>query len=263
MKNQFDLDIYLVIGLTKESRHWSADFLQEIKDRLSPKGLHFIELPGAGQFNQVKSPANIGKIVDEARSQLMFHSERKRLVVAISLGGMVAWEWVTRYPNDFHGLVMINSSLAGISPLFKRLRPGALGEFFKIALAPRGEKKEKLVLNLCSNHENNSKKILPYWTELSLEASMSFPNVLNQLFAAMRFRPTKRPVLPMLVIASKHDKLAHYSCSEQIAGLVKAKFILCEDEKVGHAFHVDAPQFLVKQIEDWVGQSFYPSTKEK
>ena len=255
MKNQQELDIYLLIGLTKETRHWSEDFLKAIKEQLHPKEIHLVELPGAGKLLHKKSPATISKIVDEARSHVSFHPERKRLVVAISMGGMVAWEWVTRYPNDFEGMVMINSSLAGVSPTFKRLQPKALVDFFKIAATPKGEVKEKLVLDLCSNHPENSKKIHPHWTKLSLEANMPLPNVLNQLLAAMKFRPKKIPHIPLLVVAAKHDRLAHYSCSEQIANLTKSKFVLCEDKTVGHAFHVDAPEFLVTEIKTWLSEN--------
>lgn len=252
MNQEKPLDIYLVIGLTKESRHWSQDFLNELKKELNPKEIHLVDLPGSGKFHSKRSPASVAKIVEEARSHQTFNHDRKRLVVAISLGGMVAWEWVTRYPNDFDGMVMINSSLAGVSPTFKRLQPKALVDFFKIAATPKGEVKEKLVLDLCSNNTENAKKIHPHWTQLSLEANMHFPNVLNQLLAGMRFRPKKIPSLPLLVVAARHDRLAHYSCSESIAHLTKAKFVLCEDKSVGHAFHVDGPEFLVKEIKEWL-----------
>jgi pimeloyl-ACP methyl ester carboxylesterase len=252
MKQEQSLDIYLVIGLTKESRHWSQDFISELKQVLNPKEIHLVDLPGSGKFLSQKSPTSVAKIVDMARSHQTFNHERKRLIVAISLGGMVAWEWVTRYPNDFDAMVMINSSLAGISPTFKRLQPKALIDFFRIAAAPKGTVKEKLILDLCSNHTQNASKIHPHWTQLSLEANMHFPNVLSQLLAGMRFRPKKIPSLPLLVVAAKHDRLAHYSCSETIANLSKAKFVLCEDQSVGHAFHVDGPEFLVKEIKEWL-----------
>jgi pimeloyl-ACP methyl ester carboxylesterase len=246
-----NLDIYLVIGLTKEARHWSDDFLQEIKRELNPVEIHLVDLPGSGKLLHKASPLSISKIVDTARSTQTFHLERKRLVVAISLGGMVAWDWVSRYPQDFHGMVMINSSLAGVSPLFKRLQPRGLMDFLRIATTPQGEKKEKLILGLCSNHPERSRKILPRWVELGFEAPMSFRNILHQFLSAAKFRPTKKPQIPLLVIAAKHDRLAHFSCSQDTAKLAQAKLVICEDPSVGHAFHVDAPEFLVKTIKAW------------
>jgi pimeloyl-ACP methyl ester carboxylesterase len=252
MNQNVPLDIYLVIGLTKESRHWSADFLDQLKKELNPAAIHLVDLPGAGKFHSHKSPRTVAEIVDEARSHQAFHPERRRLIVAISLGGMVAWEWVSRYPKDFDGMVMINSSLAGVSSTFKRVQPKAILDFFCIAATPKGGRKEKLILDLCSNHQENAQKIHPVWTKLSLEANMRFPNVLSQLIAGMRFRPKQVPSIPMLVVAARHDRLAHYSCSEKIAQISKARFVLCEDKNVGHAFHLDGPEFLVREIKEWL-----------
>lgn len=245
------LDIYLVIGLTKEARHWSQDFLDEIKRELNPHQIHLVDLPGSGKLLHKPSPASMAKIVDTARAEQVFHADRKRIVIAISLGGMVAWNWVTRYPQDFHGMVMINSSLAGVSPIFKRLQPRGLMDFLRIATTPQGEKKEQLILKLCSNHAERSKKILPRWTELGLEAPMSFRNILHQFLSAAKFRPKHIPKIPLLVIVAKHDRLAHYSCSGDTAKLAQAKLVIHDDPQVGHAFHVDAPEFLVKTIKEW------------
>jgi pimeloyl-ACP methyl ester carboxylesterase len=245
------LDIYLIIGLTKESRHWSEDFLAELKKSLGPIEIHLVDLPGAGKHLEIKSPRSISGIVDKARSHQIFNPKRKRLVIAISLGGMVAWDWVTRYPDDFHGFVMINSSLAGVSPVFKRLMPKALYGFIQIALAPKGEKKEKAILKLCSNRPDLSEKILPRWSEIGREANMRLSNVINQLLAAMKFKPGQLPVLPMLVVAAQKDRLAYYKCSQDIAHLTSAKFVLCTDPTVGHAFHVDGPEFLAHEIKTW------------
>ncbi len=250
MKN--NLDVYLVIGLTKEARHWSQDFLNEIHRELSPKEIHLVDLPGSGKLLHKPSPASMEKIVDRARAEQVFHPDRKRVVIAISLGGMVAWNWVTRYPQDFHGMVMINSSLAGVSPIFKRLQPKGLVDFLRIAITPQGEKKERLILELCSNHSLRAEQILPRWTELGQEAPMSLRNILHQIFSAAKFRPKNIPSIPLLVIAAKHDRLAHYSCSGDTAKLAQAKLVINDDPQVGHAFHVDAPEFLVKAIKEWL-----------
>lgn len=246
------LDVYLVIGLTKESRHWSEDFIQALKKELNPAEIHLVDLPGSGKLLEQKSPTTMAGIVEEARSHQRFHPDRQRLVIAISLGGMVAWEWCCRHPEDFQYLVMINSSLAGVSPMFKRLQPSALLDFFKIAATKNGEAKEKRILDLCSNHQGNAQKIHPHWTKLGLEASMKLPNVLRQLMAAARFRPKFVPKVPLLVLAAKHDRLAHYTCSVNISQLAQARFVLCEKPDVGHAFHVDDPEFLVREIKQWL-----------
>jgi pimeloyl-ACP methyl ester carboxylesterase len=112
-------------------------------------------------------------------------------------------------------------------------------------------KKEQLILDLCSNHAENSAKIHPHWTKIGIESDMKLPNVLRQLVAGMRFKPKMIPKTPLLVIASAHDRLAHFSCSKDIAGFANAEMILCEDPTVGHAFHVDGPEFLAREIAQW------------
>jgi pimeloyl-ACP methyl ester carboxylesterase len=255
MQTNKDLDVYLIIGLTKESRHWSKDFIDEIKKVINPKEIVFVDLPGSGKYLKDKSPTNISDIVDFSRAKQTFNPNRSRMVIAISLGGMVAWNWVTRYPDDFQSFVMINSSMSGVSSVFKRVQPSAAIDFFKIAATKNGAEKEQLVLDLCSNNPENAKKILPSWTKLGVESSMHFSNILRQLIAGMNFKAKLVPKIPMLIIAAKHDRLAHYSCSQDIAKLVNAKFILCTDLLVGHAFHVDAPEYLVSEIKTWQEQS--------
>ncbi len=246
-----EFDIYLLFGLTKESRHWSPQFLQGLEDHLGPQKIHLLDLPGAGIHLDKKSPFKISDIVDATRDLTEFHPERKRLLVAISMGGMVAWDWTCRYPDDFHGLVMINSSLAGLSSYQKRLQPRAMLHFLKIALSPKGIKKEKAILELCSNQPELREKTLPAWTEIGENTTMSLPNSLAQLVAAARFKAQTAPQVRSLIIASKSDRLAHYTCSEDIAQFAKAPLVLAEEEAIGHAFHLDGAEFLVSAIRKW------------
>jgi pimeloyl-[acyl-carrier protein] methyl ester esterase len=253
------LDVYLVIGLTKESRHWSDEFVTALKEKLNPNSIQLVDLPGSGKLIKHKSPTSMKKIVEHARSQLTFHPNHQRLVVSISLGGMLAWSWVHEHPEDFTHLVMINSSLGSLSPVWKRVQPVGMLNFFKIAAAKNGHQKEKLILDLCSNNRKNAEKILPRWIKLGEEASMSLANTIRQVVAGAGFMPKSAPKIPMLVIAAKHDRLAHFSCSEAIADhaskFTEVKMVLSDDPEVGHAFHVDAPDYLSDTIQSWVTDS--------
>jgi len=246
------LDLYLIIGLTKESRHWSKDFLQALEVKLKPNSVQLIDLPGSGKFLHKPSPHKMEMIVNEARSQLTFNPKNKRVVIAISLGGMSAWSWVTQYPDDFTHLVMINSSLAKLSPMWKRVQPKAIFKFFGIAAASKGHKKEKKILDLCANNKTNAEKILNDWAKIGEEAGMSLQNTLRQIIAGMLFSPKVKPKLPLLVIAAKNDQLAHFSCSEAIANHSAAELVIVNDPSIGHAFHVDAPELLADTIGDWL-----------
>lgn len=250
------LDLYLIIGLTKESRHWSKEFLGALQVQLQPNSIQLIDLPGSGKFLDQKSPTSMKEIVREARKQVTFNPENKRMMIAISLGGMSAWEWVTEYPEDFTHFVMINSSLSGLSPIWKRVQPKAMLQFLKIASASKGKEKERHIVDLCVHNPVKKDYIYPTWVQLGEQATMSLENSFYQVLAGMKFKPVKSPKIPMLVIAARHDKLAHYTCSEAIAAhagkVTEVKFVMNEDPLVGHGFHVDGPEFLVEQIRAWV-----------
>jgi len=47
----------------------------------------------------------------------------------VSLGGMVAAHWSSKYPEDFKKVVLINSSMSGLSPLRHRALPKNYSEF--------------------------------------------------------------------------------------------------------------------------------------
>lgn len=246
------LDLYLVIGLTKESRHWSEEFIEELKTKLKPNSIQLVDLPGSGKLHHEKSPLSMEEIVDRARSQFTFHPGHQRIVIAISLGGMSAWSWVTRHPDDFTHMVMINSSLGNLSPFWKRVQPKAIFQFFRIAPTKRPTKKEKLILDLCSNDPAKAEKVYPKWVKIGEEANMTLLNTVRQIIAASRFNPKLKPKIPLLVVASKHDRLAHFSCSEAIAEHAKAKLVLTDRPEVGHAFHVDGPELLADSIQSWL-----------
>ncbi len=249
------LDLYLVIGLTKESRHWSPEFLDALKSKLNPNSIQMIDLPGSGKLLKQSSPKKMEEIVNQARSQVVFNHKHQRVMIAISLGGMSAWSWTTQYPDDFTHLVLINSSLGKLSPVWKRVQPKAMLQFFKIAAASKGAKKESKVLELSANNRKNADRIYPSWVKIGEEATMSLGNILSQLVAGMKFKPVHTPKIPMLVIAAKHDKLAHFSCSEQIvkhaSKTTSVKHVLHDDPNVGHGFHVDAPEILADEIAKW------------
>jgi pimeloyl-ACP methyl ester carboxylesterase len=256
MISRYDLkmktDVYLLIGLTKESRHWSEEFIHALKEKLNPNSIQFVDLPGSGRFLNSSSPLKMEDIVTESRTQLKFYPGHRRVVISMSLGGMSAWSWSVLYPDDFTHMVMINSSLGGLSPFWKRVQPAAMIQFFKIAGTKRGSKKEQRILGLCSNHEEKSRKIHPSWTLIGEEANMSLLNSIRQIIAGIRFRPKAAPQIPLLVVASKHDRLAHFSCSQAIAQYAKAELILTDEPSIGHAFHVDGPDLLAETIGKWL-----------
>jgi pimeloyl-[acyl-carrier protein] methyl ester esterase len=245
--------IFLIIGLTKESAHWDDHFVQSLKDKFQTDDVIGIDLPGAGAFLDKKSPLSMEGVVKETRAnyQKYLDGSTHNILVSISLGGMVATEWLKHYPSDFEKFVIVNSSFRGFSPVHKRVQPWAMKKFFKVFLAGSEDEREHHVIDLCTNNSDVYDYTKEKWVKLAKERPMAKVNMVRQLIAATRYSPDHKPEIPTLIIAARHDKLAHFSCSEKLQEKWQKDFHIIEDEKVGHGVHIDAPQELAKVIHDW------------
>lgn len=271
------LDLYLLIGLSKEGGHWNPEFVSEIQKRLNPRSITRLDLPGSGNWREhpegrrhpwsIPESARIMRALYSPLLEAQKAGDSKRILIAISLGGMVGLEWIRQFPQDFDGLVIINSSMRGISKLPKRIQPQAMARFFQIFLTPSPERKERLVLDLCSNHPERSEKIHPQWVQIAKERPMHWSNLIRQTVAGARFQIAEFPNIPRLILASKGDRLAHYECSVQLHEVWSAvhpnssagKLRVIDEPHVGHAFHIDDPGRLTLEIQQWIEtQSWHP-----
>jgi len=247
--------IFLIIGLTKESAHWDDSFVQKLKDLYQTDEVIALDLPGAGKYLDLASPLTMKGIVSMTRDhyqEYFAESERyENLLVAISLGGMVATEWLKSYPLDFSKFVIINSSFKGLSPVYKRVQPKAILEFFKIFGTVDNGKREDLVIKLCGNNSKNYEAIHKKWTRIANERPMAKLNMVRQTIAGARFNPDYKPEIPTLIIAARHDRLAHHSCSENLQKVWNGDFHMIEEVHIGHGVHIDAPIELAQIIYEW------------
>jgi pimeloyl-ACP methyl ester carboxylesterase len=248
--------LFLLIGLTKESAHWDDHFVNELKKQFQTEDVVAIDLPGSGEYLSMLSPLSMEGVVKETRSNYAKYlkGDSHNIMIAISLGGMVATEWIKHYPSDFERFVIINSSFKGFSPMFKRVQPKALKEFFKIFFSKSEEQREDLIIKLCSNNTEKYDQVKHKWVKIAKERPMKRINMVRQLLAATRYSPGYKPDLPTLIIAARHDRLAHFSCSEQLQKRWQADFKLNTSDKVGHAYHIDAPEELASIIYEWSHQ---------
>lgn len=245
--------IFLIIGLTKESAHWDDTFVQSLKEKFQTDDIVGIDLPGAGQFLNKKSPLSMEGVVKETRDHYLQYLDgsTNNILVAISLGGMVATEWLRHFPKDFDKFIIVNSSFRGFSPVYKRVQPWAIKKFFKVFLAGSEDLREHHIINLCSNNSDAYEYTKTKWVKIAKERPMAKVNMLRQLLAASRYMPKHTPQLPTLIIAARHDRLAHFSCSQKLHKKWGGDFHLMEEEHIGHGIHIDAPKELAQVIYDW------------
>ncbi|MDD1605677.1 MAG: alpha/beta hydrolase, partial [Methylococcaceae bacterium] len=91
----------LLRGLSREAAHW-GEFPMLLQNGLSNARVHTLDLSGTGRFYQQTSPNRIEAITALLRQQALTEGllEQPLTLLAYSLGGMVAWEWMKTYPDD-------------------------------------------------------------------------------------------------------------------------------------------------------------------
>src|SRR5574343_231368 len=112
----------LLRGLGRESAHWGK-FVNQMQTAFPLASIHTLDLPGSGRFNQQPSPATITELVTAARRQAASENMLSSpcILLGLSLGGMVAWQWLSQFADDASGAVLINSSFASLSHFYQRL----------------------------------------------------------------------------------------------------------------------------------------------
>jgi pimeloyl-ACP methyl ester carboxylesterase len=247
--------LIFMIGLTKEGSHWDDTFVKEMSEKLNADKVTLTDLPGSGKRLHEKSPLSIEGIVDSSHQYYKdeFDNDHTKILITVSLGGMVGSCWVTKYPEDFDKFIIINSSINNYSRIFfERLSPRAVMDFLKVGFSFNKAKQERIIIDLCSNNKDHHDHTYDKWMKISRERPMSLFNMARQTFAGSQFSLDKVPTIPTLVIASKHDKLAHYVCSEKIAHHWNCESHFFDKPHIGHAAHIDAPKELSEVIHRWL-----------
>ena len=119
-----NLNCFLIRGLGREVRHWGK-FSQLMEKECSL--LHCLELPGFGKKADEISPKTIYGCVLELRKEFLtvkknYGEDNESVLCSISLGGMVALEWLRAFPEDFKCGIIMNTSAGNISSPLNRIK---------------------------------------------------------------------------------------------------------------------------------------------
>jgi len=242
-------------GLTRDSRHWGA-FTDSFRQRVVDSPVTCVDLPGSGGFHQVESPTSISKMVRHCRQVLAARGIAPPYrLLALSLGAMVAVEWARSAPQELRGCVLLSTSLRPFSPFHRRLRWQNYPAIARMLLQrPNMHKRERAILDLVSNRNERKKDLLNEWIAYQEAAPISSRNALRQLFAAAAYiSPQAAPPVPMLLLASKRDRLVHYSCTCRIACKWGLEYRL--HEEAGHDLPMDDGLWVIDQINAWLSRS--------
>ncbi len=238
----------LLSGLMREQRHW-GDFPEILQSRFPGSEIIIPDIPGNGRNFRSCSPDSIEKITDFIRQELIAAGGLSRLnLIGLSMGGMSAIDWMLRYPKEISCAVLINTSAIPYSPFFHRLRWTSFPSILRLVFQ-KPEQQEKTLLDLLSNLKNNDASLLQRWRSWRSQYPVSKNSVINQLLATSVFKSTEKPQHPMMIAASRTDRLVDYRCSVALHQAWQTAYQ--EHPSAGHNLPLDDPDWLAEKIEQW------------
>lgn len=253
----------LIRGLAREARHWGAfpEALEAgLKNANKVVRVDAIDLPGAGRYSEMTSPFVLSQITDFVREKFLeirrslreqgLTPPSKVRLVAVSLGGMIASDWMFRYPDEISGCVLINTSFKGFSPIHHRLTPWSAMTLVKILRTKEAIGREREALRLSSNRADIIEQTAEAWRKIAEERPVSHENFMRQLLAAARFQPPQeKPHVPVLILGSATDRMVNPACSVAIAKRWESAFEV--HPTAGHDLALDEPAWTVEKIVEW------------
>lgn len=246
----------LLRGLTRESRHW-GEFPKVLGQKLKGDTVTCLDLPGFGNENRRTSPQKITELVDDIRlrwrSSLQTDSNRRsssNAVIGMSLGGMIALQWLATFPSDFSAGVIINSSSSGLSTPFERLRPQRILDILKTRIYRDTFEREKVMLKMTTNLVKESDVLAREWAYFARDTPYSSLNAIRQLLAAISFKAPDQISSRLLFLASEKDGFTDRSCSQNLAHKYSSPIFY--HSSAGHDLTTDDPHWVVDRIKDFI-----------
>lgn len=243
----------LLRGLMREQRHWGR-FPGELSQALPDAVITTPDLPGNGQRHAMRSPTSVAAMVEFCRAELRSRGvPAPYSLLALSLGGMVAVAWASRYPHEVERCVLINTSMRPYSRFHQRLRWQNYPAIIKQLWHGGMENQERLILRLTSREGDQAKRkgIFERWMGYQHQYPVSRANAMRQLWAAARFRaPSARPALPVLVLSSAGDQLVDPRCSANLARAWQATHTI--HPSAGHDLPLDDGAWVAQAIAGWL-----------
>jgi pimeloyl-ACP methyl ester carboxylesterase len=262
----------LLRGLARESAHWGA-FVPLLQSAFPDARITLLDLPGTGCFHRETSPSSIKAITDSVRQHAVDKGviQQPVTILALSLGAMVAWQWMRRYPEDICGAILMNTSFADLSPFYQRLRWQSYRDFIALAMTRNLHNRESGILQLTSNRRYiardgvyaarqsgidaaQHKQITQAWEKIQSERPISPKNSFRQIIAAASYRPGDiKPKQPVLLLNGLGDRLVAPICSEAIHK--KWNLELRSHPWAGHDLTLDGGAWVAIQLKDWLAQN--------
>jgi pimeloyl-ACP methyl ester carboxylesterase len=241
----------LLRGLTREHRHWEG-FPEKLQQCFADAQIVTPDLPGNGDHAYIISPGCIQDMMLFLRKDIASTIASGPVhIIGLSMGAMVAIEWMKSYPQECAASVLINTSLKGISPFYHRLRPENYYRILYSLLTSNNYGREKAILQMTSKLYPNTEQLLQRWVSYAEENTVLPSNALRQLLAAGRYSSAKlKPGVPILLLRSKNDKLVNSQSSVLLAQ--NWSLPIETHPLAGHDLPLDDGDWVCQKIMQWL-----------
>jgi pimeloyl-[acyl-carrier protein] methyl ester esterase len=251
------MNLLLLRGLTRESRHWGS-FPQQIESEITGLKVHCLDFPGVGTENGKESPTTIRAIRNDVRKRWLEHysnagtdNGRRWSIVGLSLGGMVTIDWIKEFPSDFQSAILINTSARNLSRWYQRLSLTAVKTVLASLLLKNDPKRrETAVLKMISEKHGGDQNIVNSFATIAQDRPLARKTALKQLFAASKFSAPDTVQVPVYFLASRKDKMVDWRCVRELAQHYKAPFYI--HEEAGHDLALDDPNWVIEKMKQFL-----------
>ncbi len=242
-----EMNWLLIRGWAREKRHWGS-FLPKLQKAFPKAQITCLDLPGVGTEIDRDCPSSIAEITDDLRRrwQALPHKKGPSYVFSLSMGSMISLDWVKRYPEDFQGIVIMNTSAANLSLPWNRLNWKMIPSLIKTASVKDPVLREKNILKLTTAMQKDLDGLAREWASFAPEASRIRKTALKQLQAAVKFIAPKSVEVEGLLLSSLKDRFTHPSCSQALAQSLR--FTHSVHPLAGHDLSLDDPDWVIEQI---------------
>jgi len=245
-------NLILLRGLVREKRHW-GNFPEKLEESLNGGKAVPLDLPGVGEKHNSPAPFMISDYVKELRSEL--ESLKKKFngpwsILGISMGGMIALEWLSLYPEDFKTGIIVNSSSSEQVSIFKRMSLETIQMIAKLFIKNDLRERERAILTMTTNMTEINDQLLDRWAGFAKDAPIKRETFIRQIFAASRFKSPPSIIKPVLFLATKNDRLAAFINSEMLSRKYNSPFVL--HQNAGHDLSLDDGPWLIEQTIEWL-----------
>jgi pimeloyl-ACP methyl ester carboxylesterase len=246
-------------GLTREKAHW-GQFPQLFQGAIENSRILLPDLPGAGSEREHSAPTLIESYTEDLRRRIsveLVKAEGPKFLFGISMGGMIAMDWLQRYPDDFCGAVLLNTSSSNIGRAWERFRFAALPALLLNLFDPSLKRRERAIVDLVVNNRDLRAKVAEAWVEIQRKAPTHRVNMFRQMLAAARFRPKLEQIKrPVLLLASSQDRLVDHQISLRLKDKIRNSVIAIHPN-AGHDLPIDAPDWICEQVKRWLADLGY------